>query len=104
MIYPLNAPMLDFLVLAIIHKEDSYGYQISQQLKSIASMKDAALYPVLRRLQESGFVEIYDMQIQGRNRRYYKITEEGKKRHRFFLEEWIAYQTEVDRIVGRESA
>lgn len=100
MIYPLNAPMLDFLVLSIINKEDSYGYQISQKLKTIASMKDAALYPVLRRLQESGFVEVYDMQIQGRNRKYYRITDEGRGHCRFLYQEWQTYQVELNHIIG----
>lgn len=104
MIYPLTAPMFDFLVLAIIGKEDSYGYQISQQLKSIATMKDAALYPVLRRLQESGFVETYDMQIQGRNRRYYKITETGQAQCRYFHQEWTVFQTEINHVIGREAS
>lgn len=100
MIYPLNAPMLDFLVLAVIAREDSYGYQISQQLKVITTMKDAALYPVLRRLQEGGYVETYDVQIQGRNRKYYKITEAGTARHQFFWKEWKAYQEAVAHIIG----
>lgn len=100
MVYPLNAPMLDFLVLSMIGQEDTYGYQISQQLKSIAVMKDAALYPVLRRLQEGGFVEVYDMQIQGRNRRYYKITEEGLTQYQFLYDEWLIYQVEVNKIIG----
>ena len=62
MAFPLTAPLLDFLVLSVITEGDAYGYQISQIIKRAAPMKDSALYPVLKRLQEHGFVDTYDRQ------------------------------------------
>ena len=55
MAFPLTAPLLDFLVLSVITEGDAYGYQISQIIKRAAPMKDSALYPVLKRLQEHGY-------------------------------------------------
>ncbi|MDD6307011.1 MAG: PadR family transcriptional regulator, partial [Clostridiales bacterium] len=77
MIYPLSPPLLEMLILSIIEKGDSYGYLISQQLKEVSNLKDSALYPVLKRLSENGYVEVYDQQFQGRNRKYYRITQAG---------------------------
>lgn len=102
MIYPLNPPLMELLVLSIINRDDSYGYQISQQLKQVSDMKDSTLYPVLRRLSESGFVEVYDQQYQGRNRKYYRITESGKRQLEKSVSEWRAYIIAIDQILGKD--
>ncbi len=44
----------------------------------------STLYPVLRRLQADACLEGYDEQFEGRNRRYYKITNEGKAKLKFY--------------------
>lgn len=98
MTYPFNAPLLDFLILSIVRKEDSYGYQISQQLKSVANMKDSTLYPILKRLSDNEFVETYDQPFQGRNRKYYRITESGRRQQEFLLQEWKAYAQAIEQI------
>lgn len=99
MIYPLSAPLLDYLILSIVSRQDSYGYQISQQLKEVSSLKDSALYPVLRRLSENGFVETYDKQFQGRNRKYYRITKEGRAHCTDLGKEWKRHLSGLDRII-----
>ena len=99
MVYPFNAPLLDFLVLSIIRKQDSYGYQISQQLKSVASMKDSTLYPILKRLSDSGYVDTYDQPFQGRNRKYYRITESGCRQQELLFSEWKAYTQAINDII-----
>lgn len=101
MIYPFTAPLLDFLVLSIIRRQDSYGYQITQQLKSIASMKDSTLYPILKRLSDSGYVDTYDQPFQGRNRKYYRITESGANQQKLLLIEWQAYTAAIDAILQK---
>lgn len=99
MAFPLNAPMFDFLVLSVIAKGDTYGYQISQFLKQVAPMKDSALYPILKRLQENGCLSTYDRQYQGRNRRYYAITDSGQRYRMQLLQEWELYTARVNDIV-----
>lgn len=99
MVFPLTAPMMDFLVLSVISENDAYGYQISQIIKQVANTKDSVLYPVLKRLLESGFVESYDRQYQGRNRKYYRITPSGSTRQAELLKEWEDYKLMIDNIV-----
>lgn len=98
MIFPLNAPMFDLLVLSVVLKEDAYGYQISQIIKQVSNTKDSTLYPVLRRLQENHFLATYDQQYQGRNRKYYSITEEGRRQYEELVKEWKNYSDTVNRI------
>ena len=81
MIYPLSTPLLEFLILSVVSRDDSYGYEISQQLKTVSNTKDSTLYPILKRLQENGLVDTYDQQFQGRNRRYYRITPNEWKKY-----------------------
>ena len=64
------------------------------------STKDYALYPILKKLQENGYVETYDQQFQGRNRKYYKITQSGKIRQEHLKKEWKEYITIIDDIVN----
>lgn len=100
MTFPLNAPVFDLLVLSVISEEDAYGYQISQIIKrASSSTKDSTLYPILKRLQEHHFVETYDRQFQGRNRKYYTITDNGKQYLTELIKEWERYRTIVDDIV-----
>lgn len=100
MIFTLNAPMMDFLVLSVIAKGDAYGYQISQIIKRASNTKDSTLYPILRRLQENHFLITYDQQYQGRNRKYYRITEQGLSQYRALCEEWENFKTAIDEIVS----
>lgn len=100
MTFPLNAPVFDLLVLSVISEEDAYGYQISQIIKrASSSTKDSTLYPILKRLQEHHFVETYDRQFQGRNRKYYTITDTGTQYLAELTKEWERYRTIVDDIV-----
>lgn len=99
MTFTLNAPMFDFLVLSVISNSDAYGYQISQIIKRAADTKDSTLYPILKRLQDNRYVNTYDQQYQGRNRKYYSITETGRMHQQNLLKEWQIYKDVIDQIV-----
>ncbi|MDD3279099.1 MAG: PadR family transcriptional regulator [Lachnospiraceae bacterium] len=102
MAFTVNAVMLDFLILSVIAQGDTYGYEISQRIKSVSDKKDSTMYPILKRLQEEGWVTTYDQQYQGRNRRYYRITERGERMYLTLLGEWELYQQKIDQIVRKK--
>ena len=102
MLYPLNPQLLELLILSVLTKGDSYGYQISQQIKAVSNLKDSALYPVLKRLTENGFLQVYDQLFQGRNRKYYQMTAEGTAYYEMLLREWKNYITAIDKILEGE--
>lgn len=99
MIFPLTPPMFDLLILSITEKEDSYGYQLSQKIKNVSGVKDSTLYPILKRLLEQNFLSVYDQPFQGRNRRYYRITESGRERYLELMEEWRLHKEAIDQIL-----
>ena len=61
------------------------------------------MYPVLRRLAENYYVDIYDQQFQGRNRKYYRITEAGRQRKEFLETEWKEHIKAVLEILESSS-
>lgn len=78
---------------------DSYGYAISQTVKLVADIKESTLYPILKKLEKSGFVTTYMEEYQGRKRKYYSLTEEGHKELVFLKKEWQNYKQAVDEII-----
>ncbi len=80
MIFQTGAALLDAIVLAVVSKEEegTYGYKITQEVRSTIEVSESTLYPVLRRLQKNRCLEVYDVECAGRNRRYYKITDAGR--------------------------
>lgn len=100
MTYQLTAPLLDACVLGIVAENDAYGYTLTQKVQEIVDISESTLYPVLRRLQKSEFLTTYDQPFEGRNRRYYSITEKGNELLDFYRKEWSEYKTKVDRLIG----
>ena len=80
--------LLEICVLAAIKDEESYGYQIVKDLKPYVSISESTLYPILRRLEESGMLTVRSAEHNGRLRKYYHITESGLARIKAFEEEW----------------
>lgn len=79
MVFNTGAALLDAIVLAVVsrEKEGTYGYKITQDVRKVIDISDSTLYPVLRRLQKDQCLMVYDLECAGRNRRYYKVTEQG---------------------------
>lgn len=101
MVFQLGSPLLDACVLAILSQEDAYGYVLTQTVQEIIDVSESSLYPVLRRLQKDSCLTTYDQPFQGRNRRYYSITEQGRIKLNEYVTEWTNYKQKVDQILLR---
>lgn len=90
MIFNTGAALLDAIVLAIIETESNgtYGYKITQDVRAVIEISESTLYPVLRRLQKDECLMVYDREYAGRNRRYYQITERGRRQLSLYRQEW----------------
>ena len=101
--FTAGSALLDAVVLSVVSQEGTYGYKITQDVRQLMDVSESTLYPVLRRLQKDGFLETYDMEFQGRNRRYYKITSNGMILLDKYRSEWLSYKKNVDKILmGQE--
>lgn len=103
MVFNTGAALLDAVVLAAVSRENqgTYGYKITQDVRRAIEISESTLYPVLRRLQKEECLETYDMAIDGRNRRYYKITENGRAQLNLYKSEWSIYSRRISEILGR---
>ena len=97
----LKRGLLDVCVLAAIRKEPSYGYQIIKDMKPYVEISESTLYPILRRLESAGMLSVWSAEHNGRVRKYYRITQLGRKRIEAFREEWKELMT-VYRFIIRE--
>lgn len=91
--------MLDAVVLAVVARERTYGYKITQDVREVIDISESTLYPVLRRLQKDGYLETYDMEFDGRNRRYYKITPQGILLLDQYRNGWSDYSKRINSIL-----
>ncbi len=94
--FKIESGLLDACALAILDKGDTYGYEITQSMKQAIIVSESTLYPVLRRLQKESLCRTYDKPYQGRNRRYYSITEEGREKLKEYRLQWLDYKTAID--------
>ena len=104
MSFQVGSSLLDACVLAILKKEDTYGYKLTQEIKEVLGVSESTLYPVLRRLEKEGYLSIYDEAVTGRNRRYYKITDSGEEKYVYFYDSWSEFSKKIDYLIkgGKE--
>jgi PadR family transcriptional regulator PadR len=89
------------LVLAILAEGESYGYAILKRVRELSDGElewtDGMLYPLLHRLHRLGYVtREWRIPPEGRRRRYYAITDEGRAALAEHKRQWVA----VTRALG----
>lgn len=84
----LKRGLLDVCVLAAIKNEDSYGYRIIKDLKPCIELSESTLYTILKRLEAADMLTVRTAEHCGRLRKYYRITDAGRKRIEEFKNEW----------------
>lgn len=101
MVFNTGAALLDAIVLSVVSKEPegTYGYRITQEVRKVLEVSESTLYPVLRRLQKDHCLSVYDQEYGGRNRRYYKVTEQGRAQLNMYRGEWHTYSAKISLIL-----
>lgn len=97
----------DTIILAQLAKEDSYGYVISKSVQEITrgelKLKEATLYTTFRRLEGAGVIESYwGDEHSGARRRYYHLTDAGRRLYEENLEDWRRYSAVISQLFGME--
>ncbi|KRN33299.1 PadR family transcriptional regulator [Weissella halotolerans] len=94
--------ILDGTVLAILAKEDTYGYVITKAVQEKLKVSESTMYPVLRRLKKHAFLTNYDEPYEGRIRRYYHITDTGLTHLHELQTQWQDFRLAVDTLLMGE--
>ncbi|WP_432724832.1 PadR family transcriptional regulator [Staphylococcus equorum] len=84
--------LLDGAILGLISQGETYGYEILDKLKfqQFPEISDGSIYPVLLRLNKNGYVTTITKKSDtgGPKRKYYLLTEDGKKELANFKSKW----------------
>lgn len=97
----------DTMILFILLKEPSYGYEISKQIREITKekyiMKETTLYSAFKRLENNEYVESFKSEESfGKPRTYYKITQKGIEYYRSKCDEWEVTKEVVSQFIDKE--
>lgn len=95
--------VLDLAVLAVLDREDGYGYEVVRALRAagLSEVGDASVYGTLRRLYGAGLLTSYVVPSEeGPHRKYYAINEPGRARLRETTDRWRAFATTMEGLVG----
>lgn len=93
------------LVLSLIEQRDMYGYQIIKELKrkseNVFELKEGSLYPVLHALENEKLITSYIEETESaRKRRYYKITDKGRKELADKKEEFFIFTNAARKVLN----
>lgn len=94
---------LQNIILKLLAKEvKMYGYQMTQRAKELTKgeleMTEGALYPILHKLEDDGIILSEIQNVGGRDRKYYFLTEKGKKQQAVKEAEIINFITNLSAI------
>ena len=94
--------ILDGCVLAAINQSELYGYEISEKLKvyGFEKISEGTIYPLLLRLEKNNLlVSVIKESKVGPKRKYYYLTEKGKKELKEFEKNFTELSSSVYRLL-----
>lgn len=94
----------DTIILYLLLERESYGYEISKNIKELSEgkyiMKETTLYSAFNRLESNGYIEsFYGEETFGKRRTYYRITPRGRGYYKEKCEEWSLTKDVINRFI-----
>src|SRR5438270_12909361 len=94
---------LDLLLLAVLQEEPAHGYAIIEALRRRSGgafdLPEGTVYPALHRLERAGLLASRWSSETGRQRRLYKLTDQGRAVLQEYQQEWRRFSQGMDAIV-----
>lgn len=90
------------LIVAVLAqlRVEHYGYALRKALADRGMViEENTLYPLLRRLETQGLLVSQWREEDKRNKRFYRLSAEGKAILKQLLEEWKTINSSLDRIL-----
>lgn len=92
------------LILNLLDEENMYGYQmikrLSEKSENVFELKEGTLYPILHGLEEKNFIISYWDESTAKKRKYYAITDKGRKMLADKKEEWKMFSNGINKVIG----
>jgi PadR family transcriptional regulator PadR len=98
----LRRGVLGPCVLALLAQRPRFGLELVRQLAASGGLltSDGTVYPLLNRLRDAGLVTSQWQDAEGeRARRYYFITDDGRKHLAAFRAEWADFARTVSGVL-----
>ncbi|MBR0597079.1 PadR family transcriptional regulator [Sinanaerobacter chloroacetimidivorans] len=98
----LKKGVLEMCILIQLGKKDMYGYEIMKIIQDVfPEVYDGSIYTILRRIHGEGYTETYmkDVPSGGPARKYYRITDSGKKYYSRMMTEWSRMTESVKKLI-----
>lgn len=97
----------DTIILALLVKKDSYGYEINKSILQNSDqryeLKEATLYNTFKRLEDAGYITSYwGDSNTGARRKYYTITQDGRVAYERQKEDWLTARDIIDKLLDTE--
>ena len=97
----------DTIILTQLMQGDNYGYEINKTIQQRTGgqygFKEATLYTAFKRLESAGLITSYGGEEgPGARRRYYAITEEGRRQLEENCREWQNTRALLDALISLE--
>jgi PadR family transcriptional regulator PadR len=92
------------LILAVLAqlRAEHYGYSLRKALVDQGlAIEESTLYPLLRRLESQALLVSEWREEDKRNKRFYRLSADGKRMLKELLSEWEGINSSLNRIVGR---
>lgn len=92
--------VLELIVLESINRKDMYGYELIETVSKVVDVNDGTIYPLLKRMTNEKYAETYLVEsTEGPPRKYYKITENGKKYKQELVDTWNNFSKSVSKFI-----
>lgn len=92
---------LELCVLTLLKDKDRYGYDLTDEISNKMEVATGTLYLVLKRLKDDNLVTTYLQESEnGPARKYYHLSDEGRKYQNELKEEWNSFVKAVESIIG----
>ena len=92
------------LILEMLKNENMYGYQmikkLSEKSEDVFELKEGTLYPILHALEQDSIITSYWDETTAKKRKYYAITEKGKKQLKEKKGEWKIFSNGINKVIG----
>lgn len=94
---------LPVLVLKVLSTAPKHGYRIAQEIKEtskgVLDFKEGSLYPTLHSQENKGLIESFEKTENGRVRRYYRLTDEGRRVLEMESKAWRQIAVAIDTVL-----
>ena len=94
------------MLLKLLSEKDMYGYEMIATLRlrsqNVFELKAGTLYPLLHAMEAKNYLTAYEQDVAGKVRKYYSITDDGRRFLKSKMDEWETYSAAVANVLAFE--